>query len=308
MGNSAASSSSSTIQRETATTPGLSSSSSSSSYDNVTILKQKLIDAEELHKKMCEDLLLSEKRLKSVQERNKKRIKDTENELNDAKNIDTNEVHALYNNRIAEMNERKDKELASEIEVLQTIIFPERLEAIKQEVLEKVQSLRDKHWEQRLIELKEMEKKDIEIIKKIARSEHENALKKVAKRFKEEVSHVEDKILEKRKRSSIFSSTLKFIKSLKPKKLIKSNKHDDDNNDSDDSDDSDDSNDSRDSDDDDNDDDDVNIKNKNDTTITNVTNSTITVAEKVQSKLQIAMSEIDNLCKVMLLIHYQYSL
>ena len=110
MGNSA-SSSSSTIQRETATTPGLSSSSSSSSssYDNITILKQKLIDAEELHKKMCEDLLLSEKRLKSVQERNKKRIKDSENELNDAKNIDTNEVHALYNIRIAEMNERKDK-------------------------------------------------------------------------------------------------------------------------------------------------------------------------------------------------------
>ena len=235
MGNSAASSSSTTIQRETATTPGLSSSSSSSSsYDNVTILKQKLIDAEELHKKMCEDLLLSEKRLKSVQERNKKRIKDTENELNDAKNIDTNEVHALYNYRIAEMNERKDKELASEIEVLQTIIFPERLEAIKQEVLEKVQSLRDKHWEQRLIELKEMEKKDIEIIKKIARSEHENALKKVAKRFKEEVSHVEDKILEKRKRTSIFS----FLVPSTTKKKSRNNDYDyDDDNDDDDDDD-----------------------------------------------------------------------
>ena len=81
-----------------------------------------------------------------------------------------------------------------------------------------------------------MEKKDIEIVKKIARSEHENALKKVANRFKEEVSHVEDKILEKRKRTSIFS----FLVPSTTQKKSRNNDYDyDDDYDDDDDDDDD---------------------------------------------------------------------
>jgi hypothetical protein len=194
-------SSSSEYQRETATVPGYG--------DTIESLQQKLNDAEELHKKKCGDLLIAERKLKSIQERNYQRIKVMEKEIRDVNNINPIEVETLYNIRIKEMNERKDKELADNMDHLQTIIFPEKLESMKQQILEKVQNLRDKHWEERLKELQEMEKKDIEIIKKIARSEHDNALKKVKRSFQEEVELIEDKILEKRKRNGILSWFIK---------------------------------------------------------------------------------------------------
>jgi hypothetical protein len=222
MGNQS-SSSSSEYQRETATVPGYG--------DTIETLQYKLNEAEELHKKRCEDLLINERKLKSVQQRNFQRIKDMEKEIKDANNINPTEIESIYNNRIKEMNERKDKELADSMDHFQTVVFPEKFERMKQEVLEKVQSLRDNHWEERLKELEEMEKKDIEIIKKIARSEHDNALKKVKRSFQEEVEVIEDKILEKRKRNGILSW---FIKpSSKSKKSRKDDYDDDDDNDDD---------------------------------------------------------------------------
>ena len=215
-------SSSSEYQRETATVPGYG--------DTIESLQQKLNDAEELHKKKCEDLLIAERKLKSIQERNYQRTKDMEKEIRDANNINPIEVETLYNIRIKEMNERKDKELADNMDHLQTIIFPEKLESMKQQILEKVQNLRDKHWEERLKELQEMEKKDIEIIKKIARSEHDNALKKVKRSFQEEVEVIEDKILEKRKRNGILSW---FIKPSSKSKKSRKDDYDDDDNDDD---------------------------------------------------------------------------
>jgi hypothetical protein len=231
MGNSS-SSSSSLSQRETATTPAL---ASVSAYENIPLLQQQLNEAEELHKRRCEELLLAEKRLKATQDRNSARVANMVDRIKRANDIDPDEVQALFNTRIAEMNERKDEELASEMDLLQTIVFPDKLQIVKKEVLQRVQAMRDEHWQQRLIELQEMEKKDIEIIRKIARSEHDIALKKVLKSFKEEVNHIEDKILEKRKRNgSIFS----FLVPSRAKRS-RNNDYNDDNDDDDDDDDDD---------------------------------------------------------------------